>query len=315
MTIGTHIPTHTAPTEAWPALPFDGWKDTYETVHLYLQIVGKVKLALCPFLNQWWQVALHLTARGLTTGPIPWHRSTFDVEFDFIDHVVWIRASDGRSVRVSLEPRSVADFYRLFQGALNSLDIEVAIDLTPSEIPHPVPFDQDSVHASYDGAFVQRWWRALLGTERVINRYRVPFHGKSSEVNLYWGGFDLNHTRFSGQPAETSSTADRIMRYSENEANFSIGFWPGGAESPAAFYAYITPAPAGIERVQIQPAAGQYVAAMGEFMLPYEAARTSSDPDEAILTFFQSAYEACAELAGWDRAALEGNFPQLHGTG
>lgn len=302
-------------TETWPALRYEDWKDTCETLHMYLQIVGKVKLELCPFLNQWWQVALYLDARGVTTGPIPWQNGTFDVQFDFIAHRVQFRRSDGRTVEFALESRRVADFYRLFLDALHLLGIEVAIGTMPTEVPNPIPFDQDTIHATYDGTYVQRWWHVLLGAERVISRFRTPFHGKSSPVNLFWGGFDLNHTRFSGTLVQTDSSADRIMRFSENEANFAVGFWPGGDGGGAGFYAYMTPPPHDVESAQVRPEPAQYVTAMGEFILPYEAARQATDPEEVILTFFQSTYEACAELAGWDRTSLEGNVPRLDPVG
>ncbi|GAC1463440.1 MAG: DUF5996 family protein [Chloroflexota bacterium] len=300
-----------ATSETWPALPYGDWKDTCETLHMYTQIVGKVKLELCPFLNQWWEVALHVSARGLTSGPIPWRDRTFDVEFDFVDHRVHIRVSDGSARTIALESRTVADFYRLFMEALQSLHIEVAITTMPSEVAGAVPFDRDTVHGTYDGAYARRWWQILLATERVMNRFRTPFHGKSSPVNLFWGGFDLNHSRFNGEDAATDPTADRMMRYGENEANFSTGFWPGNEQAPAAFYAYMMPAPAGVETASIKPEGAQFVPAMGEFFLPYETARQSLSPEDAILAFFQSTYEACADLAGWNRAALEGNVPQL----
>lgn len=300
-----------ATSEAWPALQYGDWKDTCETLHMYAQIVGKVKLELCPFLNQWWEVALHVSARGLTSGPIPWRDCTFDVEFDFVDHQVLIRVSDGSARKIALESRTVADFYRLFMEALQSLGIDVAITTMPSEVAGAIPFDRDTVHATYDGAFARRWWQILLATERVINRFRTPFHGKSSPVHFFWGGFDLSHSRFNGDVVATDPKADRMMRYGENEANFSVGVWPGNDQAAAAFYAYMVPAPVGVETASITPEGAQYVSTMGEFIFPYETARQSPSPEEAILTFFQSTYEACADLAGWDRAALEGNVPEL----
>ncbi|MDQ2742265.1 MAG: DUF5996 family protein [Chloroflexota bacterium] len=301
--------------QAWPELVYRDWRDTYDTLHLYLQMAGKVKLELCPFLNQWWEVALQVSARGITSGPIPWRASTFDIEFDFIDHRVVIRSSNGQSKALPLTSVPVAEFYQRFMAALDSLGIEVRITTMPSEIPDAIPFDSDTIHASYDGEYASRWWQIALATERVINQFRTPFHGKSSPVNLFWGAFDLSHSRFNGEPAETSPAADRMMRYGENEANFAVGFWPGGEAAEAAFYAYMTPAPAGIEDAQIEPQSAQYVPAMGEFFLPYEAARRDAAPEEAVLTFFQSSYDACANLAGWNRAALEGDVPQLERTG
>jgi hypothetical protein len=276
---------------------------------MYTQILGKLKLALCPFLNQWWEVALSVSVRGITTGTIPWKGSSFDVELDFIDHRARIRLSDGRTAGLTLEPRSVAQFYELFMDTLRSLGIAPTISTLPSEVGNPIAFDRDTTHTAYDGAAVQRWWRILLATERVINRFRTPFHGKSSAVNFFWGGFDLNHTRFNGQAAPVSPTIDPINRYAENEANFSIGFWAGSARTPANFYAYITPAPEGVETATVQPEGAVWSTSLSEFILPYETARNAADPDEVILTFFQSAYEVCADMSGWDRAALEGDVP------
>jgi hypothetical protein len=301
--------------EIWPALPYDEWKDTCDTLHLWTQMVGKVKLELCPFLNQWWEVALHLSARGIVSGPIPWRDTTFDAEFDLIADQLVIRSSEGPAAVVRLESVSTATFYERFRDALGSLGIEVQINTMPSEIPNAVPFDRDTVHDRYDGADARRWWRILLGTERIMNRFRVPFHGKSSPINLFWGGFDLNHTRFNGDPAEARANADRMVQYGENESNFAVGFWPGGPGADAAFYAYMTPTPDGIEQARIEPAAAHYVAAMGEFLLPYAEVRQASNPERAILDFFQSAYAASADLAGWDRTQLEGNVPRLNQTG
>lgn len=295
----------------WPVLSYEDWRDTGETLHLLTQIAGKVKLALCPFLNQWWEVALGVSARGLTTGPIPYKDRSFDIEFDFIADRVVFRVSDGRAAVIPLTSRSIAEYYRTFVDTLESLDIAVAISPLPSEIPDAIPLDTDTVHSTYHGEQARTWWRILLATERAINRFRTPFHGKSSPINLFWGGFDLNHTRFNGEAAAVDPKLDRMMRYGENEANFSVGFWPGGEAAPAAFYAYMTPKPEGVERAQVAPDAAQFVPAMGEFFLPYEAARVSDDPSGAVLTFFQSTYEACAALSGWDRTALEGDVPVL----
>lgn len=187
--------------ETWPELPYDAWKETRDTLHLWTQIVGKVKLELCPFLNQWWEVTFHLTARGLNTGPIPWRGESFDVDFDFIDHRLAIRVSDGRVQEITLAPRSVAAFYRLFMDALTALDIAAPISTLPTELPNPTRFEQDTAHASYDAGFVQRWWRVMLAVSRAMERFRTPFHGKSSPVQFFWGGFDLDATRFNGKPA------------------------------------------------------------------------------------------------------------------
>lgn len=300
-----------ATVEAWPELPFEEWRDTCQTLHMWMQAVGKVKLELCPFLNQWWEVAFHLTARGMTTGLIPWKESAFDIEFDFTDHHLRIRVSDGRIKELSLEPRAVADFYRLFMQMLRDLGINLTINTTPSEIPNPIPFEQDTAHASYDAVWVQRWWRVQLSVAQVIERYRTPFHGKSSPVNFFWGSFDLAETRFNGKPADPPNYGGTIMRYGEDAENFAIGFWPGSDQFPhAALYAYMYPAPAGTENARIRPRGAGWNPDLGEFVFPYEEARKAPDVGEAILEFFQSTYEANAALAGWDRATLEGNVPK-----
>ncbi len=296
--------------ETWPELPYDAWKETRDTLHLWTQIVGKVKLELCPFLNQWWEVTFHLTARGLNTGPIPWRGESFDVDFDFIDHRLAIRLSDGRVQEIALAPRSVAAFYRLFMDALTALDIAVPISTLPTELPNPTRFEQDTAHASYDAGFVQRWWRVMLAVSRAMERFRTPFHGKSSPVQFFWGGFDLDATRFNGKPAPPLSDGGRIMEFGEDAENFAVGFWPGDARFPhAALYAYLSPAPEGIAQARVQPEAAGYDATLGEFVLRYDDIRRAPSPEDAIVTFFQSAYEASAALAGWDRAALEGHVP------
>jgi Family of unknown function (DUF5996) len=298
--------------EKWPELAFEGWKDTRNTLHLWMQVVGKVKLELCPFLNQWWQVAFFQTARGLTTGPIPWREESFEVNFDFIDHRVVINVSDGRKQEMTLEPRTVADFYRLFMQALGALGIQVSISTLPAEIPDAIHFEKDTTHAAYDKTAAHNWWRILLATSRVMDRFRTPFHGKSSPVQFFWGGFDLDATRFNGKSTPPPANGGRIMAYGENEENFAIGFWPGTEQFPnAAFYAYIVPAPARLAEAAIQPKAAHYDATLGEFILLYSDVRDASSPEEALRAFFQSTYEACVTLAGWDRAALEGNVPDL----
>ncbi len=298
--------------ETWPELSYAAWKDTRETLHMWLQIVGKVKLELCPFLNQWWEIALHITPRGLTTGLIPLPTESFSVDFDFIAHRLIIKVSDGQTKELTLEPRTVAAFYQLFMDALSSLGIEVKINTAPSEVQNGIKFEQDTTHAAYDGAYVQRWWRIMLATTRVIEEFRTPFHGKSSPVHLFWGGFDLDHTRFNGKSATPPNYGGRIMEYGEDAENFAVGFWPGTDQSPyAAFYTYMSPAPANIANAQIQPATARFDTAMGEFILPYDDVRQAPSPTEAIATFLQSTYEASALLAGWDRQSLEGHVPAL----
>lgn len=298
--------------ETWPELPYEAWKDTRDTLHLWTQIVGKVKLELCPFLNQWWEIAFHLTARGLNTGPIPWRGESFEIDFDFIDHHLSIRMSDGHVEEIPLEPRTVADFYSLFMHTLTSLGIDVAISTLPVEMQNDIPFDQDTTHASYDKDFVYRWWRVMLATGRVMEQFRTPFHGKSSPVHFFWGGFDLDATRFNGKPATPPSYGGRIMKFGENEENFAIGFWPGTEQFPhAAFYTYMSPTPSNIEKAQIQPDIAHFDTTLSEFVLLYDDMRRTSSPEETLGTFFQSTYEACALLAGWDRVSLEGNVPNL----
>lgn len=297
-------------TEAWPELTFEDWVDTRETFHLWTQVVGKVQLELRPFENQWWEVGLSLTSRGLATGMIPAGDRSFQICFDLVEHELRIECSDGGLGRVALEPRTVKDFYGAVTQALANLGVQVQINPIPSELPDPISLSEDTVHSAYDGSAVRRWWQAMLAVERVIQRYRTGFSGKSSPVLFYWGGLDLNHSRFSGRPVPQPADAGPIRGYGENEENFAVGFWPGSREAPgAALYAYMSPAPDGVAELRVEPAEAQFVAAVGEFMLPYDALRALPDPDAAALRFFESTYEACAEHAGWDRAALEGPVP------
>lgn len=300
--------------EAWPELPYDAWRDTRDTLHLYTQVVGKVKLALCPPLNEWWHVALTLTARGLTTGPVPWGQAAFDIELDFHDHRVVVRHGDGRRRELELRPHTVAHFHAELMERLAELGITPDINTLPSEIPDPIPFEEDTVHASYDPEYAARWWRVLLDVARVMDRYRSPFRGKSSADNFYWGGFDLSQTRFTGRLIEPPKGGGVIMEYGEDEENFAVGFWPGADAYPhPLLYAYIVPPPPGVADLRVEPGPARFDPELAEFVLHYEDAR-AGDPDEAVLTFFRSAYEACADLAGWDRARLEGHVPGLGTT-
>ncbi len=302
--------------EIWPELSYDAWKDTIATLHMWTQIVGKVKLELCPFLNQWWEITFHLTARGLNTGLIPWQGESFEIDFDFIDHILTIRMSDGRSEYMKLEPRTVADFYRLLMNALTTLGIQVKISTLPVEVQNGIHFNQDTVHATYDRMSVQHWWRVMLAVGRVMERFRTPFHGKSSPVQFFWGGFDLDMARFNGKPATPPSYGGRIMAFGENEENFAVGFWPGTDQFPhAALYAYLSPAPEKVAQAHIQPDAAHYDTSLGEFVFLYDDIRQSPSPEDAILLFFQSTYEASALLANWDRSSLEGNVPILKKVG
>jgi hypothetical protein len=298
-------------TDGWPEIPYEPFADTRDVLHMWTQMVGKVKLALCPYLNEWWGVALHPSARGLTSGLVPWGEESFAMEFDFIAHRLQIRTADGREAAVALAPKSVAVFHAELMAALAALGIEPEISTLPAELADPVAFEDDG-RAAYDADAVQRWWRALLAIERVVQRYRTPFSGKSSPVLFFWGGFDLAHARFSGQPAPVEPGTDPILAYGEDQENIAIGFWPGSREYPhPLLYAYAHPAPAGIAQAPIEPSAARWEPALGEFVLTYEDALATGDPAGAVAAFFQSAYEQCARLGGWDRAALEGAVPPI----
>jgi hypothetical protein len=294
---------------SWPDLHQPGWGATRETLHMWTQVVGKVKLALCPFLNQWWEVAFALTARGLSTGLVPAGDRSFEAVFDVVDHVLRIDVTDGRGVQIPLRPRPVAEFHGDVMSALADFGIQAAPSPGPSEVPDPVPFAEQTGPGAYDPDAVRAWWRAMIATVRVMQRFRTPFHGKSSPVNFFWGGFDLNHSRFNGERnPKADPTAGPIMRFGENEANLAVGFWPGNGPHPhAGFYAYLSPAPDGVADLPVEH--GSWSAEMGEFVLPYDQLRLEDDPDAALLAFFTSVYEGSADLAGWDRQALEGDVP------
>ncbi|TMB06471.1 MAG: hypothetical protein E6J64_08045 [Deltaproteobacteria bacterium] len=300
-----------APQEEWPPLPFDEWKDTLATLHRWTQMVGKTRLALAPMTNHWWQVTLYLTARGLTTSPMPVGQRTVEIEFDFLDHVLAARTSDGASRRMRLAPRSVADFHREYRTLLRSLDVEAKIWPVPVEMPEAVPFTDDVVHASYDAGAAHRCFRVLAQADRVLKEFRGGFLGKCSPVHFWWGGFDLSCTRFSGRraplhPAGLPNLADRVTREAYSHECVSAGWWPGGGVlREPAFYAYAYAEPAGLSAAAIRPREAYYHRELREFILPYDALRTAARPDEMLLAFLQSTYEAGADLLGWDRAALE----------
>ncbi len=292
--------------ERWPALPYEAWRDTCQTLHLWTQIVGKVRMELSPFLNHWWHVTLYVTPRGLTTSAIPSHGDSFDVSFDFLEHTLFIRTSEGTTKALPLLPRSVAAFYREFMACLHALGIEVTINPLPSEVQNPIRCDVDEMHASYDPVSAQRFWRILVQTEAVLQRYRSPFLGKSSPVHFFWGSFDLALTLFSGRRAPERPGADRMAQEAYSHEVISCGFWPGDDRFPApAFYSYTSPEPPGMPTAAIHPEEAFYRHELGLFLLRYDDVRRASSPEQALLEFFQSTYEAGARLAQWDREALE----------
>jgi Family of unknown function (DUF5996) len=292
--------------ECWPALPFDSWKDTCATLHMWTQIVGKVRLALTPLINHWWNVPFYVTSRGLTTSRMPYGNKAFELRFDFIQHQLLLERSDGLVNSLALRPCSVADFYREFQEMLRAAAIEVTIWRMPVEIANPIPFDQDRQHASYDPEYVRRFWRILLSVDAVFTQFRSEFIGKSSPVHFFWGSFDLAVSRFSGRRAPPRLGADAITREAYSHEVSSVGFWPGGgAVNGAAFYSYASPEPKGFREAPISPRAAFFDPKMGEFLLMYDAVRTSASPVSDLLQFCQSTYEAGAGLGRWDRKALE----------
>lgn len=292
--------------ESWPPLPLAAWADTYATLHMWTQIVGKVRMALSPHVNHWWEVPLYVSARGLTTSPIPYGREVFETEFDFIDHRLTVNTCEGEAKSMRLRPCTVADFYAEFMGLLDSLGIEVKIWTLPSEVPNPIRFEQDRVHASYDATYAHTFWRILVTVDSIFKEFRSRFIGKVSPVHFFWGGFDMAVTRFSGRRAPERPGADSIQREGYSHEVSSVGFWPGGGDvQGAAFYAYAAPEPPGFRERIAQPSAGAYNTQLGEFLLMYDDVRSSASPRDALLDFCQSTYEAAADLAHWDRAALE----------
>jgi hypothetical protein len=301
----------TTPALEWPELPLNAWRDTYDTLHMWAQIVGKTRLALAPMENHWWQVALYVTVRGLTTSPMPHRNFGVAVEFDFISHELIVQAGDGARRSFPLAPMTVADFFEQYLAVLRGLGIEPALYPSPVEVQTAIPFAQDSQHAGYDRDAVQLCWRILVNTQRVLKRFRGGFTGKQSPIHFFWGSFDLAATRFSGRraprhPGGAPHCPDRVMVEAYSHECSSCGFWPGdGDTQPPSFYAYAYPEPEGYAQRRIEPAAGHYDLKAREFLLPYAALRTMPQPDEMLLRFFQTTYEAAAELGRWDRAALE----------
>jgi Family of unknown function (DUF5996) len=297
--------------DRWPPLKYDEWKDTLQTLHLWTQIVGKIRLKLEYMVNHWWNVALYVTPRGLTTSPMPYRGGRwFSISFDFAEHVLQIEGCDGEHAGVPLEAMTVATFYRRVMLELERLDIHVRINKKPNEIVDAIPFDQDTIHASYDRAYVERFFHALLQADRLCKAFRSGFLGKASPVHFFWGSFDLAETRFSGRkapphPGGIPNLPDWVTREAYSHQEQSVGFWPGGEGFEAAFYAYAYPEPKGFADAKVAPPSAFWNDRLREFLLPYDAVRSSADPDRAVLDFFNSTYAAAAELADWDRAALE----------
>jgi hypothetical protein len=292
--------------ELWPELPLESWENTYRTLHMWSQIVGKVRLALSPKTNHWWEVPLYVNAIGLTTSPIPYEGGSFEIQFDFIRHKLVIQTCDATSRTLTLAPRSVADFYREFMAMLASLGIKVKIWKMPVEIPDPIPFDQDTQHASYDAEYAHRFWRILVSCDAVFKQFRAAFIGKASPVHFFWGSFDLAVTRFSGRRAPERDGADLITREAYSHEVISAGFWPGGGDiKGAAFYAYAAPEPAGFALHPVSPAQALYHPQLKEFILMYDDVRRSDSPQGRLLEFLQSTYDAGADLGKWNRKELE----------
>jgi hypothetical protein len=291
---------------AWPALPLENWKDTRDTLHMWSQIAGKIRLEFAPYINHWWNSTLYVNARGLTTSSIPYGTDLFELQFDFIDQQLVIRSSRGSIKTVGLYPRSVADFYREVMATLHSLGIEAKIYHMPVEVPDPIAFDRDETHASYDPEYVRRFWRILMSTAEVMQEFRGRFIGKCSPVHLFWGSLDLACTRFSGRCAPDRPEADAVTREAYSHECISAGFWTGSGEvTGPAFYSYTAPAPVALARASVRPAKAFFNSRMGEFLLMYDDMRLAESPAHELLEFLQSTYEAGANLAHWDREALE----------
>jgi hypothetical protein len=307
-----HVPEPLSSLEAWPALTIAGWRDTYATLHMWTQVVGKVCLALTPLTNHFWNVAFQVTPRGLATPTLPYGHRALTITFDFIDHELVLQCSDGGIEKIRLEPRTVADFYRAVMEALHRLGVDVRVWRQPVEVPDPVAFDRDTQHRSYDPAWANAVWRALVAMKPVFERFRGDFVGKCSPVHFFWGSFDLAVTRFSGRRAPERPGADPITRESYSHEVISHGFWPGSAAGPMtepAFYSYAAPEPAGLKTAVVRPRTASYNMALGEFLLPYESVRAAANPETALVDFLESTYDSAADLAGWPRGDLERGKP------
>lgn len=291
----------------WPALPLAEWRDTYATLHMWMQMVGKTRLALAPRQNHWWHVVSSLTARGLTTTPMPYGDRTVELTFDFVDHALVAETNDGAVRRLPLRPRSVADFYGEYRALLADLGVPVKLWPVPVEADHQIPFPDDRTHATYDPDHAHRFFQVLLQADRVLKRFQGRFLGKSSPVHFFWGVMDLALTRFNGRRAPAPKETEWwVLREASSHEEISFGFWPGsGSVQEPAFYAYVRPEPAGIATATIRPGSAYYTRDIANFILPYEAIRSASSPDAMVLEFCQSAYDVAADLAGWDRASLD----------
>jgi len=289
-----------------PALPFQSWKGTLATLHMWTQVVGKVRLKLCPLVNHWWNVPFYLTARGLTTSAMPYPRGTVEVQFDLIDHRLLIETSDGRSLAMPLVAQSVAEFYKKFMTALADLGVSVSIWTMPCEIVDPIAFERDFVHAEYDAQAVSKFWRILAWADQRLKEFRAGFQGKVSPVHFFWGSFDLAVTRFSGRVASPRPGPDAITREAYSHEVSSAGFWAGGGDiSGPCFYSYAAPEPAGFAAQKVQPGQAFYHPQLKEFLLLYDDVRTAASPRDALMAFLNTTYDAAADLAKWDRSALE----------
>jgi hypothetical protein len=289
-----------------PELPYDSWKDTQQTLHMWTQVVGKIRLELSPLVNHWWNVPLYVTANGLTTSPIPYEDRTFEISFNFLDHTLLIETCGGDLREIALKPQSVAEFYQSLMTALSELGIVVKIWTTPCELPDPTPFERDTTHASYDAESAQRFWSMLTWVDTVFKEFRASFLGKVSPIHFFWGSFDLAVTRFSGRRAPERPGADRITREAYSHEVSSAGFWPGGGDIKGpAFYAYASPEPEGFASHIVRPQAAYYHPDMKEFLLMYDDVRSAQSPKTMLLDFLQSTYEAAADLGKWDRKNLE----------
>ena len=291
--------------DAWPPLPLAEWQQTRDTLHMWTQIVGKIRLALSPHVNHWWEVPLYVSARGLVTSPIPYDAGVFEIQFDFVDHVLIVQTSAGATKTIPLKPQFVADFYAELLATLQALGVVVNIWTMPVEIPNPIRFEQDRVHVSYDPEYANRFWRVLVSADKIFKEFRGRFIGKSSPVHFFWGSFDLAVTRFSGRRAPERPGADAITREAYSHEVISAGFWPGTGDVDAVFYCYAAPEPPGFSKAPISPSTAFYSTQFSEFLLKYEDVRKASSPRETLLNFLQTTYDAGATLGNWDRRLLE----------